>query len=263
LVFLNAQLFSFFLYYAKFYTFNTISKTGYLILPFISLLVQEGGLHCGEFCRPTQVDKIHKPGLRRRLRAKAISVNVLHPLAYAEPFLFFSFLPTAINPGNSGGPLLDSRGRLIGINTAILDPSGKGSSSGVGFAIPIDTIKGLVDQILTYGRVVRPVLGVTLAPPQVLRQLGLQGVLVLEAPPGTPAAQAGVEGLKRDGYGRVLIGDVIVGFNGKPIKKDGDLFDALDHSKVGDKVTIQVLRGGREEKTLQVVLAERAANFVE
>lgn len=86
----------------------------------------------------------------------------------------------AINPGNSGGVLLDSGGRLIGINTAIADPTGKGASSGVGFAIPIDTVKGLVDQILQYGRVMRPALGITIAPPQVLQRLGQQGVLILE-----------------------------------------------------------------------------------
>ncbi len=92
-----------------------------------------------------------------------------------------------ICPGNdtvwtpdAGGVLLDSAGRVIGINTAIADPTGKGASSGVGFALPIDSVRGLVDQILTYGRVLRPVLGVSLAPPQVLKQLGQPGVLVLE-----------------------------------------------------------------------------------
>lgn len=81
---------------------------------------------------------------------------------------------------HEGGVLLNSRGKLIGINTAILDPTGTGSSSGVGFAIPIDTVKGLVDQILKYGKVIRPFLGVTIAPPQVLTRLNLKGVLILE-----------------------------------------------------------------------------------
>jgi S1-C subfamily serine protease len=164
----------------------------------------------------------------------------------------------AINPGNSGGPLLDSRGRLIGINTAIADPSGKGSSSGVGFAVPIDTVKGLVEQILTYGRVVRPILGVTIAPPQALRQLGLEGVLILDAPRGSPAAKAGLQGISKDNFGRIIIGDVIVGFNNKPVKSEGDLFEQLDKCKVGEKVTLDVLRQGQKKMTLSVVLGERA-----
>eukprot|EP00887_Chlorella_sp_A99_P005565 scaffold1.g5565.t1 len=163
----------------------------------------------------------------------------------------------AINPGNSGGVLLDSKGRLIGINTAIADPSGRGGFSGVGFAIPIDTVKGLVEQILTYGRVVRPVLGINLAPPQALRQLGLQGVLVLDVPPGTPATKAGIEGLRRDGYGRLTVGDVIIGMNGKQVRNEADLFNILDDCKVGDAVKLDLLRHGRERKTVSVVLAER------
>lgn len=169
----------------------------------------------------------------------------------------------AINPGNSGGPLLDSRGRLIGINTAIADPTGKGASSGIGFAIPIDTVKGLVEQILKYGRVVRPVLGITIAPPQALRQMGIQGVLVLDVPPGTPAAKAGMEGITRDNYGRMTIGDVIVGMNGKPVRTEADLFDILDGCKVGDKVTVDVLRHGDQRKTLTVKLGERIPEIAE
>ena len=127
--------------------------------------------------------------------------------------------------GNSGGVLLDSGGRLVGINTAIADPTGRlktrglcfaaqpspskqsrkllyfcagrGASSGVGFAIPIDSVKGLVDQILQYGKVVRPTLGITIAPPQVLRQIGQEGVLILDVPTGTPADKAGLRGTFR------------------------------------------------------------------
>lgn len=164
----------------------------------------------------------------------------------------------SINPGNSGGPLLDSRGRLIGINTAIADPSGKGASSGVGFALPIDSVKGLVSQILKHGRVIRPVLGVTIGPPQALRQLGLEGVLILEAPPGSPAAKAGMQGISRDSYGRLILGDVIVGLNGKAIKREVDLFDALDQCKVGEKAVVEVLRKGSIKLQFHVVLQERA-----
>ncbi|KAI7844814.1 hypothetical protein COHA_001694 [Chlorella ohadii] len=169
----------------------------------------------------------------------------------------------AINPGNSGGPLLDSRGRLIGINTAIADPTGKGASSGIGFAIPIDTVRGLVEQILKYGRVVRPVLGITIAPPQALRQMGLEGVLVMDVPPGTPADKAGMQGIVRDGFGRLVLGDVIVGMNGRPVKKEADLFDILDGCKVGDTVNVEVLRRGGQRKVLSVQLAERQPETTE
>jgi S1-C subfamily serine protease len=169
-------------------------------------------------------------GLNRQL---ATGVNNLRNVIQTD---------AAINPGNSGGPLLDSKGRLIGINTAIADPSGKGSSSGVGFAIPIDDVKGLVDQILKFGRVVRPLLGVTIAPPQALRQLGLQGVLVLDVSPGSPAGKAGLVGISKDRFGRVVLGDVIVGIKGEPVRKEADLFDVLDHCKIGERVEVEVLR---------------------
>ena len=149
-----------------------------------------------------------------------------------------------IAPGSSGGVALDSKGRVIGINTAIADPSGKGVSSGTGFAIPIDTARGLVEQIVTYGKVVRPVLGVTVAPPQILRQLGEDGVLVLDVPAGTPAAAAGVRGTTRDAAGRLVLGDVIVSIDGKAIGRQADLFEALDARRPGDRVRVGVLRGG-------------------
>ncbi|KAJ4814063.1 DegP protease 1 [Rhynchospora pubera] len=95
----------------------------------------------------------------------------------------------AINPGNSGGPLLDSSGNLIGINTAIYSPSG--ASSGVGFSIPVDTVGGIVDQLVRFGKVTRPILGIKFAPDQSVEQLGVSGVLVLDAPPNGPAGKAG------------------------------------------------------------------------
>jgi S1-C subfamily serine protease len=162
----------------------------------------------------------------------------------------------AINPGNSGGVLLDSKGRLIGINTAIADPSGRGASSGVGFAIPIDQVNGLVEQILTYGRIVRPVLGISIAPPQAVRQLGLEGVLVLEALPGTPAYDAGIRSTYRDDSGRLVLGDIITGFNGKPVKLQKDLFALLDDCKVGQEVDVTVKRGQRTE-TIRLRLADQ------
>lgn len=148
----------------------------------------------------------------------------------------------AINPGNSGGVLLDSKGRLIGINTAIADPSGRGGSVGVGFAIPIDTVRGLVEQILTYGKIVRPVLGISIAPPQTLRQIGETGVLILDVPPGTPAAAAGIRGTSRDERGQMVLGDIITSLDGKEVKSQRDLFGALDERRPGDKVRVGVTR---------------------
>lgn len=163
----------------------------------------------------------------------------------------------AINPGNSGGVLLDSKGRLIGINTAIADPTGRGASSGVGFAIPVDSVKGLVDQILKFGRVIRPVLGITIAPPQTVRQLGLDGVLVLEAPSGSPANQAGIKGTFRDNSGKLVLGDILTGINGKAIKLQKDLFAALDDLKPGDKVQLDIVREGKQDQ-VSVTLGERS-----
>ncbi|GFR43555.1 hypothetical protein Agub_g4648, partial [Astrephomene gubernaculifera] len=173
----------------------------------------------------------------------------------------------AINPGNSGGVLLDSGGRVIGINTAIADPSGKGASAGVGFALPIDSVRGLVEQILTYGRVLRPVLGVTLAPPQVLKQLGQPGVLVLEVPRGSPAEKAGLKPTTRDRFsGALVLGDIITGIDGRPVRNYSELVDILDVKRVGDVVKVDILRsqtdnlfasGAARKMTVEIQLGER------
>ncbi|KAJ9508484.1 hypothetical protein QJQ45_012029 [Haematococcus lacustris] len=153
----------------------------------------------------------------------------------------------AINPGNSGGPLLDSSGCVIGINTAIYSPSG--TNTGVGFAVPADTVRSSVLQILAHGKVVRPVLGISLTPQQAVDALGLQGVMVLSSSEGGPAWRAGIQarGTTRDSYGRLVLGDIICAFNGKPMKTSSDLFRVLDESKVGDVVELEVLRGNATE----------------
>uniref|UniRef100_A0A1J3EVL1 Protease Do-like 1, chloroplastic n=2 Tax=Noccaea caerulescens TaxID=107243 RepID=A0A1J3EVL1_NOCCA len=152
----------------------------------------------------------------------------------------------AINPGNSGGPLLDSSGTLIGINTAIYSPSG--ASSGVGFSIPVDTVGGIVDQLVRFGKVTRPILGIKFAPDQSVEQLGVSGVLVLDAPPTGPAGKAGLQSTKRDGYGRLILGDIITSVNGTKVSNGSDLYRILDQCKVGDKVSVEVLRGDHKEK---------------
>ncbi|RLM99507.1 hypothetical protein C2845_PM06G02660 [Panicum miliaceum] len=157
----------------------------------------------------------------------------------------------AINPGNSGGPLLDSSGNLIGVNTAIYSPSG--ASSGVGFSIPVDTVGGIVDQLIKFGKVTRPILGIKFAPDQSVEQLGLSGVLVLDAPPNGPAGKAGLQSTKRDAYGRLILGDIITSVNGTKVTNGSDLYRILDQCKVGETVTVEVLRGDHKEK-IAVVL---------
>ena len=146
----------------------------------------------------------------------------------------------AINPGNSGGPLLNSSGQLIGLNTAIYSASG--TSSGVGFALPVDMVTGIVDQIIRFGRVTRPIIGVSFAPDEIAEQLGLGGVLVLDAREGGPAERAGIRSTKRDDSGRLLLGDVIVGIEDEKIEDSYDLYRALDTHVVGDSVKVSVFR---------------------
>ncbi|XP_058087206.1 protease Do-like 1, chloroplastic isoform X2 [Magnolia sinica] len=157
----------------------------------------------------------------------------------------------AINPGNSGGPLLDSSGSLIGINTAIYSPSG--ASTGVGFSIPVDTVSGIVDQLVKFGKVTRPIIGIKFAPDQSVEQLGLSGVLVLDAPANGPAGKAGLQPTKRDAYGRLILGDIITSVNGKKVSSGSDLYRILDQCKVGDTVMLEVIRGDHKEK-LPVIL---------
>src|SRR5262249_30687888 len=135
----------------------------------------------------------------------------------------------AINPGNSGGPLLDGDGRLVGVNAAILSPSG--AFAGIGFAIPVDEVNRVVPQLIAHGKVVRPRLGVHPAEDQQARQLGVteanRGALVLQVPSGTPAQKAGLRGTTfNPGRGPVL-GDIIVAVDGKPVLSGGDLYSVL------------------------------------
>lgn len=152
----------------------------------------------------------------------------------------------AINPGNSGGPLLDSRGRLIGINTAIYSPSG--AYAGIGFAVPVDTVGRLIPEILKDGKATKPGLGVQIASSAVTRRLQIEGVLILRVVPGGPADQIGLRPTARARDGSVVLGDILVGLNDKPLKDADDLYRALDPLKVGDKVTLEVLRDGKTEK---------------
>ncbi len=153
----------------------------------------------------------------------------------------------SINPGNSGGPLLDSSGELIGMNTMIASPSG--ASSGVGFAVPVDIIKKIVPQIIEFGKVIRPGLGVTFYPDEYARRAGIEGAVIYQVPRNSPAYQAGLRGLYRDAFGRQYAQDVITAVDGAKIKSYDDLFNALDSYKIGQTVTLTIDRDG---KTRQV-----------
>ncbi len=157
----------------------------------------------------------------------------------------------AINPGNSGGPLMDSAGRLIGVNTAIVSPSG--AYAGIGFAIPVDTVNWVVPELIARGRLERPTLGVELASAQVMARLGREGALVLRVLRGTGAERAGLRGTYRDGRGRVELGDVIVAVDGQPVTSRYDLVLLLERYRTGDTVTVAVERDGRRQE-LAVVL---------
>ena len=152
----------------------------------------------------------------------------------------------AINPGNSGGPLLDSAGRLIGVNTLIFSPSG--ASAGVGFAVPVDTVNRVVPQLIAAGKYVRPTLGI-----QVDQQLnqalteraGVKGVFVLKVTPGSSAEAAGLRGVRSEGDGRIVPGDVIVAVGGAEVDSVPRLLGRLDEHAVGETITLTLLRDGR------------------
>ena len=145
----------------------------------------------------------------------------------------------AINPGNSGGPLLDSAGRLIGVNTAIYSPSG--ASSGIGFAVPVGEVNRVVPQIIAHGKVVRPGLGVSLAPPALVRELEVEGVLILDVARGSSAERAGLRG-SRQVRGGFVPGDVIQKVNGETVRDYDSLRDIIEKYKVGESVTLTLLR---------------------
>jgi S1-C subfamily serine protease len=149
----------------------------------------------------------------------------------------------AINPGNSGGPLLDSAGRLIGVNTAIYSPSG--ASAGIGFAIPVDTVNRIVPELIRSGKVVRPGLGVQIADEQIAQRLGLSGVLVVDVARGSAAAKAGIQPTRRDAEGRLRLGDVITAIDGKKVSNPNDLYLLLENYRIGESVTLSLLRDGK------------------
>ena len=176
-------------------------------------------------------------GLQRPIRSRQTSTSPSRPIDAAVQ------TDASINPGNSGGPLLDKYGRMIGINSQILSPAG--GSVGVGFAVPVNTAKRVIPQLLQYGEVRRPKLGASLPSVAELREQGYRmpvenGLLVLQIVPNSPAASAGLRGLGNDG----TINDIIVGADGQPMNSMDDLYRLLDRKQFGDTVELEVLRNG-------------------
>ena len=149
----------------------------------------------------------------------------------------------AINPGNSGGPLLDISGRLIGVNTAIISPSG--GYAGIGFSVPVDVVSWVVPDLIEFGEVRRPVLGVELVPQQTIDKMGLEGAMIMAVVPGSGAAKSGLKPTRRSAEGQITKGDMITEIDGRPIKSNNDLLLTLEKYKPGDQVRLKVIRDDR------------------
>jgi S1-C subfamily serine protease len=161
----------------------------------------------------------------------------------------------AINPGNSGGPLIDSSGRLIGINAMIYSPSG--AYAGVGFAVPVDTVNRIVPKLIAYGGYARPTIGISAIDDlsrRLLSSASYSGIVVLQVVSGSPADRAGIRPAQSNGGRRVTLGDVIVAIDGKPVKSANELVSALDKHELGDKMTLTVRRG-QESRDVTVTLS--------
>ncbi|MBA5875006.1 MAG: trypsin-like serine protease [Nitrospira sp. CR1.2] len=161
----------------------------------------------------------------------------------------------AINPGNSGGPLLDSAGRLIGVNTQIVSPSG--AFAGIGFAVPVDTVNRIVPELIKHGKLIRPGLGISLVPDAMARRWGVKGVIIGKVGRGSAAERVGLRGARETMGGRVELGDILVAVDGKPVEIVAELMDEMEKHKVGDQVTIEYARGNRR---LQATVTLQAVN---
>lgn len=163
---------------------------------------------------------------------KAVTGRTIHGVIQTD---------AAINPGNSGGPLLDSAGRLIGVNTAIYSPSG--AYAGIGFAVAVDIVNSIVPQIIKHGRIIRPGIGATLADERVARRLGIEGVLILNVERGGPAEAAGLQPTTQY-RGEIILGDIITAVAGVQIRSFEDLLTELEKFRVGTEVQFTILRSG-------------------
>jgi S1-C subfamily serine protease len=151
----------------------------------------------------------------------------------------------AINMGNSGGPLLDSHGRLIGMNTIIFSTSG--SSAGLGFAVPADTIKVIVQQLIQHGKIIRPGLGIGIVPDSMKRRIigEDKGIIVSYVDDKGGAARAGIKGMTQDQFGRTYLGDIILSVDGQEVNNLDDIYQVLDKRKIGDEISVRYRREGK------------------
>ena len=160
----------------------------------------------------------------------------------------------AANPGNSGGPLLDSSGRLIGVNTQIVSPSG--AYAGIGFAVPVDTVNRIVPELIKHGKLIRPGLGVSLVPDSIVKRWGIKGLVIGKVARGGSADRAGLRGARETQAGRIELGDIVVAIDGKPVETIDDMMDVMEAHKVGDQVTLEIIRANKRQQlslTLQAV----------
>jgi S1-C subfamily serine protease len=152
----------------------------------------------------------------------------------------------AINPGNSGGALLDSQGKLIGINTMLFNAGGAMASAGLGFAIPVNIIKDIAPQLIKFGRVNRPGLGIGILEDYYAARFGLtEGVMIKFVDNKGPAGKAGLIGMSRDRRGQIYMGDVIIGINSDSIKDYDDLYTVINKYKIGEKVKVKYIRNDK------------------
>jgi S1-C subfamily serine protease len=151
----------------------------------------------------------------------------------------------AINMGNSGGPLLNSSANLIGMNTVIFSTSG--SSAGLGFAVPVDTIKIIVPQLIKHGKIIRPGLGIGIVPESMKQRMiqSSKGLIISYIDAKGGAAEAGLKGMTQDQYGRIYLGDVILKVEDQDVNNLDDIYQVIEKKKIGDTVDVKYRRNGK------------------
>ncbi len=189
-------------------------------------------------------------GFDRTLTSGIVSaVNRRLPTATGRDMVGLIQTDAAINPGNSGGPLLDSAGRLIGVNTAIISESG--SSAGIGFAVPVDTVNAIVPVLIRDGKVPRPGIGISVLPEEDAARLGIPGIVIAKVFPGSEADKAGLAGID---YRNQHLGDVIVEVEGQPVSDMSEFLRILQDKAIGDTLTLTVERDGERREVLVRVM---------